>query len=89
MPGLLLDQDLPSKSSLMLGQVSSIVIIVEKLVWFSSTMATKTFQVKMGDRIAQLILEKIDTPPVKEVQDLDRYCTWNWWIWEYWGEVWK
>ena len=29
------------------------------------------FQVKMGDRIAQLILEKIDTPPVKEVQDLD------------------
>ena len=29
------------------------------------------FQVKMGDRIAQLILEKIDTPPVEEVQDLD------------------
>ena len=29
------------------------------------------FEVKMGDRIAQLILEKIDTPPVKEVQDLD------------------
>ena len=29
------------------------------------------FQVKMGDRIAQLILEKIDTPPVKEVHDLD------------------
>ena len=29
------------------------------------------FGVKMGDRIAQLILEKIDTPPVKEVQDLD------------------
>ena len=28
------------------------------------------FQVKMGDRIAQLILEKIDTPPVEEVQDL-------------------
>ena len=25
----------------------------------------------MGDRIAQLILEKIDTPLVKEVQDLD------------------
>ena len=25
----------------------------------------------MGDGIAQLILEKIDTPPVKEVQDLD------------------
>ena len=24
----------------------------------------------MGDRIAQLILEKIDTPPVEEVQDL-------------------
>ena len=29
------------------------------------------FQVKMGDRIAQLILEKIDTPPVEEVQNLD------------------
>ena len=29
------------------------------------------FEVKMGDRIAQLILEKIDAPPVKEVQDLD------------------
>ena len=29
------------------------------------------FEVKMGDRIAQLILEKIDTPPVQEVQDLD------------------
>ena len=28
------------------------------------------FQVKMGDRIAQLILEQIDTPPVQEVQDL-------------------
>ena len=25
----------------------------------------------MGDRIAQLILEKIDTPLVEEVQDLD------------------
>ena len=24
----------------------------------------------MGDRIAQLILERIDTPPVQEVQDL-------------------
>ena len=30
------------------------------------------FQVKMGDRIAQLILEKIDTPPVEEVQGLDK-----------------
>ena len=29
------------------------------------------FEVKMGDRIAQLILEKIDTPPVKEVHSLD------------------
>ena len=29
------------------------------------------FVVKMGYRIAQLILEKIDTPPVKEVQDLE------------------
>ena len=29
------------------------------------------FEVKMGDRIAQLILEKIDTLPVEEVQGLD------------------
>ena len=29
------------------------------------------FQVKMGDRIAQLILEKIDTLPVEEVQGLE------------------
>ena len=29
------------------------------------------FQVKMGDRIAQLVLEKIDTPPIEEVQGLD------------------
>ena len=29
------------------------------------------FEVKMGDRIAQLILEKIDTPVVEEVQGLE------------------
>ena len=29
------------------------------------------FEVKMGDRIAQLILGKIDTPPVEEVQGLE------------------
>ena len=29
------------------------------------------FEVKMGDRITQLILEKIDTLPVEEVQGLD------------------
>ena len=29
------------------------------------------FEVKMGDRIAQLILEKIDTPPMEEVQGLE------------------
>ena len=47
----------------------------------------QVFEVKMGDRIAQLILERIDTPPVEEVQDLDEYCTWIWRIWEHWGEV--
>ena len=31
------------------------------------------FVVKMGDRIAQLILEKIDTPPVQEVQGLEDF----------------
>ena len=30
----------------------------------------QNFEVNMGDRIAQLILEKIDTPPVEEVQCL-------------------
>lgn len=29
------------------------------------------FEVKVGDRIAQMILEKIVTPDVAEVQDLD------------------
>ena len=29
------------------------------------------FEVKMGDRIAQFILEKIDTPLVEEVQGFD------------------
>ena len=29
------------------------------------------FEVKMGDRIAQLILEKIDTPKVEEVRALE------------------
>ena len=29
------------------------------------------FEVKMGDRIAQLILERIDTPLVEEVQGLE------------------
>ncbi|KAG8828171.1 Deoxyuridine 5'-triphosphate nucleotidohydrolase [Serendipita sp. 401] len=31
----------------------------------------KDFKISIGDRIAQLILEKIETPPVVEVQDLD------------------
>ena len=29
------------------------------------------FKVRLGDRIAQLILEQIKTPPVKEVSELD------------------
>ena len=29
------------------------------------------FSVKVGDRVAQLILEKIETPDVVEVTDLD------------------
>lgn len=29
------------------------------------------FEVKVGDRIAQLIIEKIITPEVQEVEDLD------------------
>ncbi|CCA75081.1 probable dUTP pyrophosphatase [Serendipita indica DSM 11827] len=31
----------------------------------------KEFKISIGDRIAQLILEKIETPPVVEVQDLE------------------
>ena len=38
------------------------------------------FQVKMGDRIAQLILERIDTPPVQEVQDLVWEFLWFHWV---------
>ncbi|KAI0698623.1 dUTPase-like protein [Cytidiella melzeri] len=34
-------------------------------------LADKDFEVKEGDRIAQLILERIYTPEVLEVQDLD------------------
>ena len=71
MPGLLLDQDLPSRSSLTLG-----VGVVDSdyhgevcVILFNH--GDQDFQVKMGDRIAQLILEKIDIPPVEEVQGLD------------------
>jgi len=31
----------------------------------------KDFEVKQGDRVAQLIIEKIQTPDVQEVQDLE------------------
>ena len=47
------------------------LIIEAKLAWFLFNHGDHDFEVKMGDRIAQLILEKIDTPPVEEVQDLD------------------
>ena len=57
----LLGQDLPSRNSLMLGQVSSIVITEVKLVLSFFNLGDQDFEVKMGDRIAQLILEKIDT----------------------------
>ena len=66
-PGLLPDQDLPSSDSLMLEQVLSMEITGEKLVWFLFNHGDQDLEVKMGDRIAQLILEKIDTPPVEEV----------------------
>mmetsp|Transcript_50 Transcript_50/g.173 ORF Transcript_50/g.173 Transcript_50/m.173 type:complete len:147 (+) Transcript_50:82-522(+) len=33
--------------------------------------SNEPFEVKQGDRIAQLILEAIATPPVEEVQDAD------------------
>lgn len=33
--------------------------------------ADQVFEIKRGDRVAQLILEKILTPAVKEVPDLD------------------
>ena len=38
-----------------------------KLVLFYLTIQTSDFQVNQGDRIAQLILEKIETPVVQEV----------------------
>ena len=45
------------------------------------------FEVKMGDRIAQLILEKIDTPLVEEVQGLEDTVRGTGGFWQYWGEV--
>ena len=36
-------------------------------------LGDQDFEVKMGDRIAQLILEKIDTPKMEEVQVLKEY----------------
>ena len=45
------------------------------------------FQVKMGDRIAQLILERIDTPPVQEVQDLAGTERGIRRFWEYWDRI--
>jgi deoxyuridine 5'-triphosphate nucleotidohydrolase len=33
--------------------------------------STDDFSIKKGDRIAQLILERIETPAVEEVDDLD------------------
>jgi dUTP pyrophosphatase len=34
-------------------------------------LSSHSISVKKGDRVAQLILEKITTPPVVEVEDLD------------------
>ena len=31
----------------------------------------ETFEIKKGDRIAQLILEKCETPPIEEVQEIE------------------
>ena len=45
------------------------------------------FTVKQGDRIAQLILEKVSTPSVHEVQTLDETDQGSWWIWQYRSEV--
>ena len=51
--------------------MSLIVIIVGKLAWFCSTMETMISRSKWEIEFAQLILEKIDTPPVQELQDLE------------------
>ena len=40
----------------------------------------------MGDRVVQLIFEKIKTPVIKEMNELegtDRRCRW---LWQYWNE---
>lgn len=34
-------------------------------------LSGEDFHIKAGDRIAQLVLERISTPPVEEVDDLD------------------
>ena len=71
MPRLLLGQDLPSRGFIDVG--ASVVDANYRgevgVVLFK--YGDQDFEVKMGDRIAQLILEKIDTLPMEKMQGLE------------------
>ena len=71
MPRLLPGQDLPSRSSLTLGAGVVDADYRGEVGVILFNHGDQDFEVKMGYRIAQLILEKIDTPPVEDVQGLD------------------
>jgi dUTPase len=59
----------------MLVRVLLILITPVKLKSSCSTMERKDFEIKKGDRIAQLVLERCETPPIEEiniVEDTER-----------------
>ena len=47
------------------------MLIIEKLVQSCSIFGNEDFVVNMGDRIAQLIFEKIKTAEIKEIDNLE------------------
>jgi dUTP pyrophosphatase len=68
-------RDSQSNTVSMLGLGSSTQTIRERSKSFSSIMEKKDFEVKKGDRIAQLVLEKCETPLIEEisiVEDTER-----------------
>ena len=71
MPGLLLGSGLALKRfiNVGIGVVDGDYCREVGVVLFNH--GDQDFEVKMGDRIAQLILEKIDTPLMEEVQGLE------------------
>jgi dUTP pyrophosphatase len=52
-----------------------------KVVLFNH--GTEDFEIKKGDRIAQLILERCDTPMIKEIGLLEETLRGDGWFWIY------